>query len=157
MKKILSLTFLLLFQCLLFYAQNAVAVYQQDGKVAKFGFAEKPVVSYVGDNLVLTTTEATVEYPIYMLKKISFDVEVEDVIVTVPDVRADVQFWFSGETLSVNGGEPYSRVCIYDFAGMLVAQYQLDSQGGAVINVSGLSRNFYVVKSKSFTFKFRKS
>ena len=57
------------------WAQNAIAVHQQDGNVVKFAFEEKPVVTYVGDFLVLTTTKTMVEYPIFLLKKISFDVE----------------------------------------------------------------------------------
>ncbi|MBR3111089.1 MAG: hypothetical protein IKH35_07875 [Prevotella sp.] len=155
MKKKGLIISLLLLVSLMTYAQNAVAVYQQDGTVAKFGFSEKPVVTYVGDNLVLTTTKTTVEYPIYQLKKISFDVE--DVADAIPVVKADVQFSFHGETLTISGDEPYSHVYIYNLKGMAVGHYQLDGQGNTTINVSGLSRNLYVVKAKSFTFKFRKS
>ena len=106
--------------------QNTIVVFQQDGEVAKFGFSEKPVVTYVGDNLVLTTTQTTVQYPIYMLKKISFDVDLETTD-AIEQVKADVQFSFSGGTLTVRDGEPYSYVYIYNLKGMKVGQYQLDA------------------------------
>ena len=149
-------TFFLLVFSLMTYGQNTIVVFQQDGEVAKFDFSEKPVVTYAGDNLVLTTTQTTVQYPIYMLKKISFDVDLETTD-AIEQVKADVQFSFSGGTLTIRDGEPYSYVYIYNLKGMKVGQYQLDDLGNATIPVSGLSRDFYIVKSNRFNFKFRKS
>ena len=40
--------------------ENAIVVYQKDGQVAKFAFSEKPVVTYSGNDLVLTTKEKNV-------------------------------------------------------------------------------------------------
>ena len=137
------------------WAQNAIAVHQQDGNVVKFAFEEKPVVTYVGDCLVLTTTKTIVEYPIFLLKKISFDVE--DVAEAIPEVKADAQFSFRGETLTISGGEPFSHVYLYHLNGTMVGRYQLDSLGYATIHVSGLIRSIYIVKTNGFTFKFRKS
>ena len=71
MRKLLTTLFLVAVATVA-WAQNAVAVWQQDGKVAKFGFSEKPVVTYADNNLVITTTQTTVEYPIYLLRKIRF-------------------------------------------------------------------------------------
>ena len=75
MKTILTTIFLWLMGTVATWAQNTVSIYQVDGKVAVFSFAEKPVVTYSGDNLVLTTNKTTVQYPIYQLKKLAFDVD----------------------------------------------------------------------------------
>ena len=44
------LTLLLAVATLVANAQNAIAIYQKDGQVAKFAFTEKPVVTYSGTN-----------------------------------------------------------------------------------------------------------
>ena len=57
-------TFLLLAISMIAHAQNTIAIYQKDGKVAKFAFTEKPVITYADNNLVLTTSQTSVQYPI---------------------------------------------------------------------------------------------
>ena len=153
MKK-LTIIILLLMGVMTTWAQNAIAVYQQDGKVVKFGFAEKPVVTYADNNVVISTARTTVQYPIYMLRKMEFDVDWTSDVVEA--VKADAQFSFRGGSLVVRGGEAGSQVYIYNFKGVMEGQYRLDSNGNANISLSNLSKDFYVVKSKSFTFKFRK-
>ena len=154
--RVFLLLFLLHSFALGMIAQNAVEIYQVDGKVSTFAFSEKPVVTYSGSDLVMTTTKTTVQYPIYLLKKISFDVELDDADV-VKDVKADEQFSFRGGTFTDLGGEPNSQVYIFNIQGMKAGQYKLDDQGNATIPVSGLVTGIYVLKTKRFSFKFRKS
>ena len=158
MKRQLLTTLILLFTAIALWAQNAVAIHQTDGQVATFAFSEKPVVTYSGNDMVLTTTKTIVQFPIYKLKKIDFDISLDDAT-GVKDVEkeADVQFSFAGGKLIVSGGETGSQVTIYNIKGVQVGQYQLDSNGNATISTNNLGKDFYVVKSKSFTFKFRKS
>ena len=155
-RRVFPILFLLLSFELGIRAQNAVEIYQIDGKVTTFAFSEKPVVTYSGSDLVMTTTKTTVQYPIYLLKKISFDVELDDADV-VKDVKADEQFSFRGGTITVMGGEPNSQVYIFNIQDMKAGQYKLDDQGNASIPVSGLASGIYVLKTKRFSFKFRKS
>lgn len=158
MKRKLTLLTLLLMTAVGLRAQNAVAIHQVDGQVATFAFTDKPVVTYSGSDLVLTTTKTSVQYPVYKLKKIDFGISLDDAT-GVKDVekKADVQFSFAGGTLTVRGGEAGSSVYIYTIEGIQVGHYRLDSDGNATIPMQGLGKDFYIMKSKSFTFKFRKS
>ena len=157
MKTKLTLLILLLTMNVGLWAQNAVAIYQVDGQVATFAFTEKPVVTYSGNDLVLTTTKTSVTYPIYKLRKIDFDISFDELTgIDEAKVKTDVQFSFCGGTLTVRGGEPGSQVTIYNIKGVKVAQYRLDDDGNATIPTENHGKDFYVVKSKSFTFKFRK-
>ena len=152
------LTAFVLFAAVALWAQNAVAIHQADGQVATFAFTEKPVVTYSGNDLVLTTTKTSVTYPIYKLRKIDFDISFDELTgIKDAKVKADVQFSFRGGTLTVRGGEPGSQVILYNIKGVQVGQYRLDGDGNATIPTESLGKDFYVVKSKSFTFKFRKS
>ena len=46
---------------------------KKDGTVLKFDVADKPKVSYSGNDLVLTTTKTTVQLPVFLLQRISFE------------------------------------------------------------------------------------
>ena len=52
---------------------NRLLLTKKDGSVEAFDFADKPVVSYSGNDLVLTTSKTSVQLPVYLLQKISFD------------------------------------------------------------------------------------
>lgn len=136
--------------------ENAIVVYQKDGQVAKFAFSEKPVVTYSGNYLVLTTSKTTVQYPISMLQKVVVDVT-DDIINDVEEVKRDAQFRFEGGMLVISGGDPGSTVYIYDIKGVKAGQYVLDGEGCASLPIHHLGQQLYIVKTTRFTFKFRKS
>lgn len=147
-------TTLLLACSLMAGAQNAISIHQKDGKVANFAFSEKPVVTYADNQLVITTTKTSVQYPLYLLQKIDF--ELTDAT-AVEQVKPDAKFRFTDGTLYITGGDPGSQVVIYDMRGMTEGQYRIDDAGNAVISLQSLSKGLYIVKTNHFTFKFTKS
>ena len=159
MKQRLFLLLLQIIICMTACAQNAIAVYQKDGQIVKFAFTENPVVTYSGNDVVLTTTKTTVQYPIYMLQKIAFDVEVTatDVKELEQDAKPAMQFRFEGGMLVITGGEAGSTVSLYSLSGVMEGQYRLDSDGRATIPLQQLGKSLYIVKNNRVTFKFRKS
>lgn len=134
-----------------------LVLWKKDGQIAKFGFTEKPVITYSGSDLILTTTKTTVQYPIYMLKKIVFDVE--NVVNDIEDleVKSKSLFSFKDEMLFIRDGEPNSPVYLYDLKGMKVDESRLDPDGRATIPLQNLGKSLYIVKNKGISFKFRKS
>jgi len=139
------------------WAQNAIAIYQKDGKVARFAFSEKPVVTYSGADLVMTTTKTSVHYPLNMLKKLIFEDELTEAVnIEALEVKSSVQFSFKGGALSIKGGEPQSSVNLFNIKGMSVGQYRLDIDGSVEIPTQSLDSDIYVVKTSSVSFKFRK-
>lgn len=147
-------TTLLLACSLMAGAQNAISIHQKDGKVANFAFSEKPVVTYADNQLVITTTKTSVQYPLYLLQKIDF--ELTDAT-SVEQVKPDAKFRFTDGTLYITGGDPGSQVVIYNMQGMTAGQYRIDDAGNAVISLQSLSKGLYIVKTNHFTFKFTKS
>lgn len=147
-------TTLLLACSLMAGAQNAISIHQKDGKVANFAFSEKPVVTYADNQLVITTTKTSVQYPLYLLQKIDF--ELTDAT-AIEQVKPDAKFRFTDGTLYITGGDPGSQVVIYNMQGMTAGQYRIDDAGNAVISLQSLSKGLYIVKTNHFTFKFTKS
>lgn len=139
------------------WAQNAVAIYQTDGNVTKFDFTEKPVVTYSNGDLVLTTRSTSIQFPIYLLKKLVFE-SVWDSETAIEEVKAsDVQYQFRSGSLCISGGEPDAVVSLYNLKGMKVGQYRLDAEGNATIPLQTLGKDTYIVKAGNLSFKFRQS
>lgn len=147
-------TTLLLACSLMAGAQNAISIHQKDGKVANFAFSEKPIVTYADNQLVITTTKTSVQYPLYLLQKIDFALSEAT---AVEQVKPDAKFRFTDGTLYISGGTPGSQVYIYNMSGMTEGQYRIDDAGNAVISLQSLSKGLYIVKTCRFTFKFTKS
>ena len=156
MRKLLTTLFLVVLATVA-WAQNAVAVWQQDGKVAKFGFAEKPVVTYADNNLVITTTQTTVEYPIYLLRKISFDVDWT--VDAVEEVKAEPlkpSLHLAPGEIAIQGAEPGSVVQVYSVKGLLVQSARVGADGSVTLSTTGLPASIYIVKTTKSTFKIVK-
>lgn len=147
-------TTLLLACSLMAGAQNAISIHQKDGKVANFAFSEKPIVTYADNQLVITTTKTSVQYPLYLLQKIDFALSEAT---AVEQVKPDAKFRFTDGTLYISGGDPGSQVYIYNMRGMTEGQYRIDDAGNAVIALQRLSKGHYIVKTSRFTFKITKS
>jgi len=50
-----------------------LVILKKDGAVVTIDLADKPKVTYSGNELVLTTTKTTMQLPVYLLQKISFE------------------------------------------------------------------------------------
>ena len=158
MRKKLFMCLLLTGITMMMLAQDAVAIHQKNGTVITFAFMEKPKVTYSGSDLVLTTTKTSVTYPVYLLQKIVFDINWDELTgIEKTEVKADAQFRFNGTSLLVSGEVPGSTLSIYDMKGVLVGQYGLDDSGCTAISLGHLAEGIYLVRTKSFTFKFHKS
>ena len=156
--RIILLTLLLTMTAAGAQAQNTIAILHKEAQVAKFAFTEKPVVTYAGNELVMTTTKTSVQYLIYLLQKIDFDVE--ELPDDVQDVKTaptgDVRFSFRDGALVVTGSEPETTVTLYRVDGAVVKQFRTDRNGSATIPTARLNRDVYIVRTQHVSFKFRK-
>ena len=146
---------LLLAFCTLAYGQNTIVIQQKDGKVARFSFTEKPVVTYSGNDVLVNTTKNSVQYPIYLLQKISFDIDWNTTDIEEVEV-AEPSFHFRDDALSISGEDPRSLVFLYNIKGMLAGRYQTNDRGCVTIPIRQLRPDLYIVKTNRFSFKFRK-
>lgn len=54
---------------------QSMVLTKKDGSVVKFDFADNPVVTYSGNDLVITTSKTTAQFPVYLLDKLSFSAD----------------------------------------------------------------------------------
>lgn len=153
---------LLLFSVMTIAAErNVVAIYQQNGEVTLFAFADKPELSYSATHLIISTNGNSVQYPINQLKKVSFEkADIDEPIVIVdnidmPDISPQI-FSFRDGQIVIEGGVPNSVVNIYTVQGTLAAQYRLDNGGNATVPTGDLRGAVYIIQNGNVTFKFVK-
>ena len=132
--------------------QNVVAIYPLQGEVALFAFADQPEVTYTATDLVLTTTQTSVQYPINNLRKVAF--EQADMPEGIDEIEVTKQFAFRDGQIIIEGGTPNALVNVYTIQGALVSQYRLDDDGNGTISTTGLNGAAYILTTGSITFKF---
>ncbi len=133
-----SLTILSLFLCAAAcFAQNTLNVHQRDGTVVKYGFNEKPTVTYTDTGIHLATTKVEVDYPFANLEKFTFSEEEATAIdvLTTEMTNDDVR--------------------IYNTNGMLLKTVK-QSDGAASFSTSELPRGIYIIKNGKTTYKITK-
>jgi len=152
MRKILLSMLILFSVATMATVQNVVAIYPLQGEVALFAFADQPELTYTATDLVLTTTQTSVQYPISNLRKVAF--EQADMPEGIDEVEVSKQFTFRDGQIIIEGGTPNALVNIYTIQGALVLQYRLDEDGNGTISTTGYSGAAYILTTGSLTFKF---
>ena len=117
------------------FAQSTLNVHQKNGGIVSYAFSEKPVVSYSGNTLVLTTAKVNVEYPLSNLDKLTFE---------------------DGEANAINQVSmeaPADAVThIYNMSGVLVKSVDASKP----ISTDDLTSGVYVITNGKTTYKIIK-
>ena len=117
------------------FAQSTLNVHQKSGGTVSYAFSEKPVVTYSGNSLVLTTAKVNVEYPLSNLDKLTFE-----------DGEANAIDQVSMEA-------PADAVThIYNMSGVLVKSVDASKP----ISTDDLKPGVYVIKNGKTTYKIIK-
>lgn len=136
-------------------ARNALTIHQKDGSQFSFGFSEKPVITYTDSDLVLTTTGATVQYPLSSVAMLTFtDVgtEVEGIAADAVDTSVRMDEY----TVSICGASPAKSVFLTDLSGKVLSTYETGRDGSATFSIAGLPSGTYIVRCESLTCKILK-
>lgn len=154
--KRLALSFLMLIGTLSSFADdiNAMMLHLSSGKSVICMLDEKPIVSFCGDELILTTHMNAVSYQSSNVLKFTY-LYVDPAAVGKVEMSQSM-FSFSGNTLTVTGIEPDSQVAVYSVDGVLVASAKTNQKGSATISLPEQSGKVYVVKTSVANFKITK-
>ena len=157
MKKIFSLFIVLVLATSSAWADDGLWVERQNGSKQGFLFADKPVITYTADNLVMTTAKATAEFPIADIKQITF---ADDVVNAIGQVRladgTEQLIRVTAEGAQLSGFAPNTAVTLYDAAGRTVAKYKTATDGTLSVNLSAQHKGIYVIKADKSTLKIQK-
>jgi len=128
-------------------------IWQADGQVAIINLDEQPITKYADGNLIITTTQTTITYPLEKVRKYTY-VSVVDGIEGQQVMNAVLSK--DGETLTFTNMKPQTAIALYNVFGQLLHQVSTPQSGKAVISVATLPVGVYVVKVNGVTYKISK-
>ncbi len=137
-------------------SENAIAIHQIDGAIITYAFEDKPVISYTGEELVITTSSTSVQYPLAYLRKLTLESDWDTATAIGEVTKPDTEFHFTDQGATVRGEKPGTPFQVFDMKGARVYQGTIDAEGRADIRMSRLPAGIYVIKTQSTSFKIRK-
>lgn len=156
MKKLILLSFLLLCFAGSAVAEgvNALTLWMASGKQVSCFLSERPVVTFQGEDLVLTTHMNVVSYAAKDVLKFTYSYMEGDGIASLTGEATN--FHFDGNKITAHKLDPESEVSVYSVDGILLATVKTDKSGSAVITIPVTAGNICVIKTSSATFKLHR-
>ena len=151
--KRLALSFMMLIGTLSSFAEDikAMMLHLSSGKSVICMLDEKPIVSFSGEELILTTHMNVVSYQSSDVLKFTY-LYVDPAAVGKVEMSQSM-FSFSENSLIVTGAEPGSQIDIYSVDGVLVASAKTNYTGATSIKLPEQSGKVYMVKTSVANFK----
>lgn len=135
------------------YTNDDLIIETKDGNTVAYHLNTRPVVTFELTDLVLTSTDVKVQYPVADVKELRF----ADGTTAINDTKVgDITFSVSGDMISANGLENGSNLEVYSIDGKEIAKASVDATGKAQVNISDLGQGVYVVKAGKKSYKILK-
>ncbi len=153
MKKfLLSLTLMLAMVTV--WAEDGFYVVTTSGDRTYYLFEDQPVLTYEGDNLVITCLGDAVIYPMSDLDRMQF---VEDQPSTkLTEIKNAELVRFAGDGVELSGFAAYTTVTIYNLQGQQIGAYSTDGSGSLNISLADREQGIYIIKANKSTLKIKK-
>ena len=145
------LSFMLFFATATAFAQSTLVVELRDGSNATFQLAEKPRVTFVGEQLNIVSSSASMEINRSDVKNWHFAAATT----SVDDVTVEAKATLDGNTLIISGITENTAITLYTVSGAVVKR-STANDGICTIPLDGLTAGVYFVTYNNTTFKFFK-
>lgn len=130
---------------------NAMKIHCKSGEDVIILLPDNPVVRFEGYDLVIKTIKNVVNFPSDEAERFTYlSVDPSKIDSTV---ISDVLFAFGNDTLSVFNLAPQVKVSIHTLDGILLSSAVTDTNGNAVLGLSGQSSSMYIVSTPYVSFK----
>ena len=149
MKK-LYLILLLMCCCGSIMADQVLPIVKADGQTHTINLNQEPVTTYQDGNLVITTINATISYPLEVVRKFIFISGTED----IQNIKGD-KFEISkdGRFLTLSGLKSDTDAYLYSVNGILMERIHVTSSTSISINLESYPIGVYMIKVDGATFK----
>ena len=133
------------------FAQSTLVVELRDGSNATFQLAEKPRVTFAGEQLNIVSSSASMEINRSDVKNWYF----ESATTSVDDMAVEAKATLDGNTLIISGITEDTAITLYTVSGAVVKR-STANDGICTIPLDGLTAGVYFVTYNNTTFKFFK-
>ena len=145
-------------------AQNTLTIHQKDGSQFSYGFLflcltisqqRAVTITYTETDLVLSTANIVVEYPLSAISKFTFTETETSVSGVETDVIAPV-LELKDNTVYISGAKPKQTISLIGTDGKIVSTFKTDANGYVTFSIVALPEGIYIVKSETLTCKISK-
>ena len=149
MKK-LYLILLLLCCCGSIMADQVLQIVKADGQTHTINLNQEPVTTFEDGNLIITTINATITYPLEVVRKFVFISGSED----IQNIKGD-KFEISkdGRFLTLSGLKNDTDAYLYSVNGILMERIHVTASTSISINLESYPLGVYMIKVDGATYK----
>ena len=149
MKKLYLILFLLCC-CGSIMADQMLQIVKADGQTHTINLNQEPVTSYKDGNLVITTINATISYPLETIRKFVYISGSND----IQNLKGD-KFEISrdGKFLTLSGLDKDTDAYLYSINGMLMERIHVTASTSISINLESYPLGVYMIKVDGATYK----
>lgn len=133
---------------------NAVNLWLTHGKHITYLLCKEPIITFQGEEFILTTQNSIVSYPAKDILKYTFSKIEPDAIDSYTKEKAYVVV--KDANLIGRNLDPTSNVVVYSVDGSILSSAMTDEKGNVSISLPKTPNNIYVIKTSVATFKIRK-
>lgn len=127
---------------------------QKDGTVTQFALKDSPVVTYEGENIIVSCGEQQLSTSLAGISNFKFEETVVDAINLVHQVEPQMAFSFNEAVFS--GLKAQSAIRVYTIDGKAVSTAKAGSDGMARIDLGNLPRGIYIIRTSTQSYKIKK-
>lgn len=149
MKKLYLILFLLCC-CGSIMADQVLQIVKADGQTHTINLIQEPVTTYEDGNLVITTINATITYPLETIRKFVYISGTED----IQNIKGD-KFEISkdGRFLTLSGLKSDTDAYLYSVNGILMERIRVTASTSISINLESYPLGVYMIKVDGATYK----
>ena len=155
MKKLLTL--LLSLFCLTAMAEDSrtnLVVWQTDGNCVLYDLDECPKTTFKNDNLIITTTKMSIEYP--MAKVVRYTFELVQAGIKRPQGHNGITVKQTENELIVCNLPKGKKASVYTIDGMQLGTVQSTGQEETILSIGQYAAGTYIVRTDDITYKILK-
>lgn len=132
-----------------------VIVWFNDGGYVAYPFAEKPVVRYSGDGIVIDTSKESVTFSQNDVLKVTLDnTSTPSGLESVENGLLSPSIQQNGNKLLFAGFAPDTKVLIYSINGQLVDSFMIGEDRALSLPSLDIQKGIYIIQADNITYKF---
>ena len=130
-----------------------LCVWKSDGQMISIALNDKPVTTFSGDDLVLTTSDMVTRFSFSEVKKYTYEGLADGITNVYPEGTV---ISYANNKLTVSNVTKDAELLVYHANGTLVLKTTAKADGQKVVDFSVYKKGVYVVKFSGLTLKFQK-
>ena len=135
-------------------SKNNLVVWQKDGSCVLYDLDECPKTTFIGCNLVITTTKISIEFPMEKVSRYTFDLKTAGI--ENPQGQKGVTIKQTENELIVCNLPRGKKASVFSVDGKLLCTVQSTGQEQIPLPLKQFSAGAYIIKTDDITYKVLK-